>query len=79
MRNERKFFFSSIARLHKTETFKLVFHHALAVVFKRLFILFFFMLLDTQKEGGMAVYGIDLFPKRYFGNCDFNVWYCGII
>ena len=27
MRNERKFFFSSIARLHKTETFKLVFHH----------------------------------------------------
>ena len=26
MRNESKFFFSSIARLHKTETLKLVFH-----------------------------------------------------
>ena len=27
----------------------------------------------------MGVYGIELFSKRYLGNFDLNVWYCGII
>ena len=27
----------------------------------------------------MGVYGIELFFKRYFGNFDFNMRYCGII
>ena len=27
----------------------------------------------------MGVSGIELFFKRYFGNFDFNVRYCGII
>ena len=27
----------------------------------------------------MGAYGIELFFKRYFGNLDFKVGYCGII
>ena len=30
-------------------------------------------------HGGLRYCGIELFFKPYFGNFDFNVWYCGII
>ena len=30
-------------------------------------------------EGDTGVYGMELFFKRYVGNFDFNVRYCGII
>ena len=34
---------------------------------------------DAGGHGGLRYCGIELFFKRYFGNFDFNVRYCGII
>ena len=42
----------------------------------------FLISLCTGTEGDMGVYGIEVlsfFFKRYFGNFDSNVRYCGII
>ena len=48
------------------------------------YLLRFIILINPTflKEGDMGVYGIavlSFFFKRYFGNFDFNVRYCGII
>ena len=37
------------------------------------------MFFFNSMEGEMGAYGIELFFKRYFGNLDFKVGYCGII
>ena len=38
-----------------------------------------FVFETTGGHGGLRYCGIELVFKRYFGNFDFNVRYCGII